>query len=47
MDPEKLIEGPEKTNNNNENKKLNFEMHSVMIPPNRLTPLKNSWEKIC
>jgi RNA-binding protein PNO1 len=22
-------------------------MHSVMIPPNRLTPLKASWEKIC
>lgn len=22
-------------------------MHSVIVPPNRLTPLKNNWEKIC
>ncbi len=47
MEPEQLIEAPEKINNQNQLKKLNYEMHSVVIPPNRMTPLKNNWEKIC
>lgn len=46
MEPEKLIEQPQNNQSKNESKG-NFEMHSVMIPPNRMTPLKNNWEKIC
>ena len=46
MEPEKLIEQPQNAENGKQKNK-NFEMHSVMIPPNRMTPLKNNWEKIC
>lgn len=46
MEPEKLIEQPAKIDNNQKGQ-TNFEMHSVIIPPNRMTPLKNNWEKIC
>ena len=27
--------------------KSNYEMQCILIPPNRMTPLKNNWEKIC
>ena len=47
MEAEQIIEAPEKQNNQQANKKNSFELHSVMIPPNRMTPLKNNWEKIC
>ena len=46
MEAEKLIEHTS-TANTNQNKQLNFEKHSIIIPSNRMTPLKNSWEKIC
>ena len=49
MEPELLIEAPQPISlqENIKNKHKTFEMQSVMIPPNRMTPLKNSWEKIC
>jgi RNA-binding protein PNO1 len=47
MEAEKLIESPEVREDKKEQKKGGFEMHSVMIPPNRMTPIKNNWEKIC
>ena len=47
MEPEQLIEAPEKQTVQTGTKERAFEMHSVMIPPNRMTPLKNNWEKIC
>lgn len=46
MEPEKLIEEPKK-NDNGQKGNANFEMQSIIIPPNRMTPLKNNWEKIC
>jgi hypothetical protein len=46
MEAEKLIE-PSTTANTTQNKQQTFEKHSVIIPPNRMTPLKNNWEKIC
>lgn len=45
MQAEDLIQAPEKVNNTN--KKASLELQSVAIPPNRMTPLKNNWEKIC
>ena len=47
MEPEKLIEPAEKQNNKNDKTNPQYEMHSVLIPPNRMTPLKNNWEKVC
>jgi len=47
MEAEQLVEAPEKTATVINNKKNGYELHSVMIPPNRMTPLKNNWEKIC
>lgn len=41
-----MIQSTKKTNNTQKDNQ-NYEMHSVMIPPNRMTPLKNNWEKIC
>ena len=43
MEAELLIEAPEKKETQKESKKGAFEMHSVMIPPNRMTPLKANW----
>ena len=47
MEVEKLIEKPENQSINNKKDNHNYEMQSVIIPPNRITPLKNNWEKIC
>ena len=47
MDAEQLIEAPENKTQQTKDKKQGFEMHSVLIPPNRVTPLKSNWEKIC
>ena len=46
MEAEKLIESERKEEGGNKTKG-DFEMHSIIIPPNRMTPLKNNWEKIC
>ena len=43
METERLIEAPEKQTVNKNDKKEAYEMHSVLIPPNRMTPLKNNW----
>lgn len=45
MQAEDLIQSPEKVSTTN--KKTGLELQSVAIPPNRMTPLKNNWEKIC
>jgi RNA-binding protein PNO1 len=47
MEPELIIEAPERPSNNNNSTKTAYEQQSVLIPPNRMTPLKNNWEKIC
>lgn len=47
MEAEKLIEAPQIDHASKNNKKDNFETQSVIVPPNRMTPLKNNWEKIC
>ena len=41
MDPSTLIEHSKATKSANQT--TNYEMHSIMIPPNRMTPLKNNW----
>ena len=49
MEAEKLIENPNKKPVSFQSKQQNkaeFEMRSVVIPPNRMTPLKANWEKI-
>jgi RNA-binding protein PNO1 len=48
MEPENLIEQPQGTSNMKKDQtNASFEMQSIIIPPNRMTPLKNNWEKIC
>ena len=42
MYAEKLIESERKEEAGNK-AKGDFEMHSIIIPPNRMTPLKNNW----
>jgi rRNA processing protein Krr1/Pno1 len=46
MEVEKLIEKPQGQSINQKDNH-NYEMQSVIIPPNRITPLKTNWEKIC
>ena len=40
-----MIEQPKNADlaQNNNNAKTNFETQSILIPPNRMTPLKNNW----
>lgn len=46
MDPEQLVEQPKRGGPASKEKGA-FETQSVLVPPNRMTPLKNNWEKIC
>ncbi len=46
MQAQNLIEQPKGTDNSKKGN-TNYETQSVIIPPNRMTPLKNNWEKIC
>lgn len=41
MDPSALIEHSKPAKSTGQT--ANYEMHSIMIPPNRMTPLKNNW----
>ena len=43
MEPEQIIEAPERPATNNNSAKTAYEQQSVLIPPNRMTPLKNNW----
>ena len=47
MELESLIEPAEKSTLKENSSKQVFEMQTVLIPPNRMTPLKTHWEKIC
>jgi hypothetical protein len=40
-----MIEQPKNADlaQNNNKAKTNFETQSILIPPNRMTPLKNNW----
>ena len=42
MQAEEMIEQPRKQEGQLKDK-TNFEMQSIIIPPNRMTPLKNNW----
>ena len=46
MEAEQLIEAPEKALQEVKGAVI-FEKRSVVVPPNRLTPLRQQWEKIC
>jgi hypothetical protein len=42
-----LIPLGDQLNKKNTESKDHFEMRSVTIPPNRLTAVRNNWDKIC
>ena len=46
MEAEQLIEAPQKDSQHPKGEQV-FEKRSVIVPPNRLTPLRNHWEQIC